>query len=61
MSTLIFVLNPHFRFRKKNKEDKTIKIIANNPKLQHSLHITNNQITQKSPNYCVRVLQTQIL
>jgi hypothetical protein len=44
--TLIFVLNPHFHFRKKkNKGDKSIKITANNlnnPKLQYSLHITNN-------------------
>ena len=46
VSTLIFVLNSHFRFRKKKiKGDKSIKITTNNPnnlKLQHSLHITNN-------------------
>jgi hypothetical protein len=49
MPTLIFVLNSHFRFIKKKKKkikgDKYMKIIANNPnnpKLQHSLHITNN-------------------
>ena len=54
-SILIFILE------KKNKGDKTIKIITNNSKLQHSPHITNNQITQKNPNYCLRVLQKQIL
>ena len=47
--TLIFILNPHFRFRKnKIKGDKSITIIANtpkNPKLQHSPHITKTQIT----------------
>jgi hypothetical protein len=45
--TLIFVLKKEF------KGDKSIKITANNPnnlKLQQLPHITNNQITQKSPN-----------
>ena len=32
VSTLIFVLNPHLRFRKKKiKEDKCIKITSNTP------------------------------
>jgi hypothetical protein len=47
VSTLIFVLKKEF------KGDKSIKITANNPnnpKLQQLPHITNNQITQKSPN-----------
>ena len=46
VSTLIFVLEK----KKKIKGDKSIKITANtpnNPKLQHSPHITNNQITQE--------------
>jgi hypothetical protein len=65
MSTLIFVLNPHFHFREKKKKikgDKFIKITTNNPnnpKLQHSSHITNNQITQKNPNNTKRIQITQ--
>ena len=48
--TFIFVLNSHFHFikKKKIKGDKSIKItanISNNPKLQYSPYITNNQIT----------------
>jgi hypothetical protein len=61
--TLIFVLNPHFHFRKKKiKGDKFIKIAANNPnnpKLQHSSHITNNQIIQKNPNNTKKIQITQ--
>jgi hypothetical protein len=61
--TLIFILNPHLRLRKKKiKEDKCIKITSNNPnnpKLQHLPHITNNQITQKSPNNTKKIQITQ--
>ena len=69
MSTLIFVLNPHLRLRKKKKfkEDECIKITSNNPnnpKLQHLPHITNNQITKKkkkkkSPNNTKKIQITQ--
>jgi hypothetical protein len=61
--TLTFVLNSHFHFRKKKiKEDKSIKITANNsnnPKLQHLPHITINQITQKSSNNTKKIQITQ--
>ena len=48
--TLIFVLNPHFRLKKK-KENKTIKITT---------FTTHNKQPKKkkNPNCCVRVLQT---
>jgi hypothetical protein len=66
VSTLIFVLNSHFRLEKKKKKkikgDKSIKITANNsnnPKLQHSPHIINNQITQKSSNNTKKIQITQ--
>ena len=41
---------------------KSIKITINNPnnpKLQKSPHITNNQITQKSPNNTKKIKITQ--